>query len=517
MPAVWPWGRLVAGAENHETEVKFRTDRAGLEAVLAALRLAGAGSPRTAELRSVYFDTDDLGLKRAGMVLRLRDGGDGTSTLDVKWTPDPAQGMFKRGELAVSCPGGKPDTGLFDPKTRKRLARAIGDNALTPVFETRVKRKITDVSHRDATIEVAVDDGVIVAGARELAVAEVELEIKAGNDAALYDYAIAMQRELPLVLDFTSKSERGYRLLAGEAPQPVKAVAPSYDKSASRDAVINAMLSATLAQFVGNWAPLLETDAPEAVHQLRVALRRMRSALRIVEKASPSPELAGLRDEAKRIASSFGEARACDVFLEAALAGPLQPASRPAGSEELLAVIATRRRNAYAAARAALQDAATGVFVLELQRFLAGDGRVAGEPALSARDFARHSLDALHAKVGARGRDMPDLADEERHKLRIALKNLRYAAEFFAPLFGHSKRTLKLVQHASRLQDLLGAHNDAATAATFVNELRLDEHPASLRDAAGYVLGWHGHAAIEADAHLMEAWKAYRRIKPFWR
>lgn len=506
----------VRAEQRHETEVKFRTDKAGLKTVLAS-SLLKSGKARTVDLRSVYYDTTDGGLRNNRIVLRVRTKGKGSPTLDVKWAADPAHGMFRRGEVEVACPDGRPDFTLFDSAARKMLEEATGAAPLQPVFETRVKRKVIDLRHGDSTIEVAVDDGEILAGKLRRELAEVEVEIKSGHDADLYDFAMGLQREFPLTLDFTSKSERGHRLVSGEAPVPVKSTPLAFSGKPSWDDVIAAILSNTLTHFAANWAALRATDHPESIHQLRVALRRMRSALAILNKAAPCEEIVGLREEARMIATALGEARECDVFRDNALAGPLKDAGRPAASETLLARVEARRQKVYEGARQTMSAPEAGLLVLKLQSFIARKpwrASYSGDTP-DAIDLARITLEGLHKKARKKGRHLPDISDSERHDLRITLKNLRYASEFFAPLFGHGGTQRKYLTHVAVLQDLLGAHNDAATTGVFTAGLDLAASP-ELHFAAGHVLGWYARAVTDADAQLMAAWKAFRKAETFW-
>lgn len=285
---------------------------------------------------------------------------------------------------------------------------------------------------------------------------------------------------------------------------------------------MQAVISNTLWHFVANWAALREAQDSDAVHQMRVALRRMRAALAMFKRALPCAEFDLLRGEAKVIASAFGPARECDVFRATAESGPLAHPDRPENCDTLLATIEERRMAGYDSARSRLEDRDTTLFVLKVESLLA---RRAWRNALSgpelaqltapAAEFARHTLDRLRNRALKRGRKQVELSDEARHELRIALKNLRYGAEFYRGLFGRRRDAQTYLRTVSRLQDLLGAHNDAVTAKQFLSGLPTT-HDADAERASGFILGWQARGISLADAELGTAWKTFKQAKPFW-
>jgi CHAD domain-containing protein len=294
-------------------------------------------------------------------------------------------------------------------------------------------------------------------------------------------------------------------------------------RTASFDDLISSVISSSLMHFMANWTSLRDSDAPESVHQLRVALRRMRSALGIFRKAITLPELEDIRAEARRIASALGPARECDAFRQNALAGPFRnEPKRFKAAALLLEVVEERRQESYTIARRTIDDPATTLFVLDVQAFLLRRSWRMAIPAQDlglltseARTFAGPVLDRLRRRVLKRGKHLPDMPDDERHELRIALKNLRYAVEFFGSLFGNSKDVRDFLRIVADLQEDLGIHNDAVTAESFIATLGVGSN-ADVQFAAGYLLGYYRHATIAADTHLSKKWKNFRRAKTFW-
>jgi CHAD domain-containing protein len=131
-----------------------------------------------------------------------------------------------------------------------------------------------------------------------------------------------------------------------------------------------------------------------------------------------------------------------------------------------------------------------------------------------ATGFAAECLERLHRRVRKRGRQLLALPPEERHAVRIALKNLRYAADFFSDLFEQGTATRTYTEAAAQLQDALGGYNDTMMVTDLVQQLsRGDENAAR---AAGIVSGWYRHGAIGNDAALAGAWKGFSKARPFW-
>lgn len=512
-----------SSAPPREVEIKFRADQRALNELLASplLKHASVSSPK--ELVSVYFDTTERHLQAQGLALRVRRKGRSVPVMTLKWDGPASDGPFSRGEVEVRCPGGVPDIQLLSAEAARRVSEAAGNLPLATVFETRVKRRTAMIRHGHSEVEIALDDGFIIAGEARLPLTEVEIELKSGNTHDLLACAALLSREKALRLDFESKSAKGYRIASGEPPRPQKAAKLELSHTVTFDDLLAAVLSNTLEHFVSNWASLRESDAPEAIHQLRVALRRLRSALGVFKRVIRLPELEDIRQEAKRIASALGPARECDAFRQNAMGGPLQ--KNPAlltGASGLLESVEARRVESYAAARLLMEDAATTHFVLAVQSFLF---RRAWRTALAPEDlglltsegrlFSAAVLDRLMRRAMKRGRHLRTMTDEERHELRIVLKNLRYSVEFFGSLFENGKTLRAFLKLVAELQEDLGAHNDAATAQSFLDGLGLPPDGAT-QFASGFVLGWYRHATAAADRHLIEKWKGFKKADLFW-
>ncbi len=509
---------------NRELEIKFSTDLPGLKAALASPALGGASgkAPAARRLVSTYFDTPDRALNKRRIVLRVRRSGRAAPIIGVKWPPKANGEAFSRGELEARSPSGELDLSLLGGEIAAELGKIIGGRALEPQFETRIKRRTRLLTAGAGQIEIAFDEGEIVAGDRRTPVTEVELELKSGDSAELYELAIRAVEAAPLRLDVVSKSERGFRLVDGLVATPARAHDPLFAPGANLDDAIASVVGETLAHFLANFAALRETDDPESIHQLRVALRRMRSALGMFNRLVPCAEFDAFRAEAKRIATALGPARECDAFSDLLADGPRRVSTGASVFAAIDAALAERRQTLYAEARDLIDAKETAVFALKLQAFLSKRGwrDAAGEktPGLFApvTQFSSQTLSRLRKRVLKRGKKLVSLPDDERHRVRIALKNLRYAAEFFGGLYGDPGSNRSYLRAVSRLQDILGAHNDAAGAQRLLDALGARAEP-DTAFAAGVVLGWCERHAEIAETELEEAWRRFKRLDSFWR
>ena len=504
----------------HEVEVKFSADAAGLKLAQASPLLGAAPAFRVENLRSIYFDTAQADLLGRGIVLRSRSKGGKGAVLAIKSAGHGSNGPFHRREVEVQSPDLQPNLALFDPGTASELFSIVGSKPLLPRFETRVKRSSVMIKRGASEIEIAFDEGNILVEAAELPLIEVELELKKGSEAALYELALAFARAHSLQLDFVSKSEKGFRARDNAKSAPVFAEPVVLDGAATVGEAVRLVVANTLSHFVANWAALRETDDPEAVHQMRVALRRMRAALSMFRQAIAGADIDGLGSDAKRMAAILAHARECDAFKAKAAQGPLCSKDCPPDLGTFPSVLEAHRKASYVQARSLLADKATTAFVLRLQGFLcseASGNAPAGGAMLEQpiRKLASDCLRRLRARVLKRGRRLGHISDKARHKLRIALKDYRYATEFLGGLFKRRGKVKTSLCTLSKLQDLLGAHNDAVMARKLLGELQA-RFDAQGNVAAGFILGWYARDVPLADRDLLRQWRKFKRTPAFW-
>jgi inorganic triphosphatase YgiF len=514
--------QAIQAAAGVERELKFLVDRKTLKEAVAAPVLGGESGPVSwRKLRTVYFDDEAGDLTRARVGLRIRRAN-GRWVIGVKRAAAEA-GSFEREEIEAQAPSGDLDLSLFDESLAGELRRLTGSNPLEPRFGSEVRRATRTIQARGAAIEVAFDKGYLFAGERRAATAEIELELKSGAPAALFDLGLELVEAFPARLGFSSKAERAHALLTAAAPAPARAEEPQLRPDATLDDAIGAILRNCLAHFFGNLAALEAGDAVEAVHQMRVAMRRLRAALGLFGKAFPHAEFEALRAESKRIAATLGEARDWDVFVERLTEGALSRFAEEPGFDRLLAAAESRAAAGRAAVVRFIGDKAIARFALRVERLAVARGwrdgadeRTLAALAEPVQAFAAQSLESLDQKARRRGRRFGSLTPEARHALRIALKHTRYATEFFGGLFSPKSAVKRYARRAAALQDLLGDLNDATIALGLVKALG---PPRTVRAAypAGLISGWCARA-IEGDAvALKRAWRMLVKSERFWR
>ena len=482
----------------------IKTLRFGLEppqlAALAASPLLGADSNTvTRRIQDRFFDTADYALAREGMTLWQRKTGRSLRLM-----------LLHKGEtLEAPATSLAPELSAFGPDWQETLAAALKEAPLHEIASASVKQTIRELGETRLVFET----GALIVAERKTPFSEIELSCPSAslpdNVAALAGFALRLQPE-PL-------GPRAMRL--GGAPPPgVHKAAAGLAGEPSLDEAVEAIISACLDQFLANWPVFFEGDEVAAVHQMRVAMRRLRSALGLFYRALPAPEFLTLRVEAKRIASILGGARDWDVFITMLRDGPAAAFPDEAGFAALEAQCVAYRQAGYAQARALLEDPATTRFLLMAQALVARRGWRNGLPAEllprlaePAKAFGAEALQRLHRKLRKRGKHLARLAAHDRHSVRIELKRLRYAAEFFSTLLVPRQRVRQFHHAAASLQEELGKLNDMAAAQALALRLHGDSPEASR--ALGILLGWAAHAKLGEPRAIASAWKEFKDVK----
>uniref|UniRef100_UPI003BA9715C CYTH and CHAD domain-containing protein n=1 Tax=Stappia sp. TaxID=1870903 RepID=UPI003BA9715C len=524
-----------AASPAREVELKLETDRTALQRLKKAAPPPGFTVARavTKPLQSIYFDTPDLALKTARWSLRVRKTG-GSWVQTVKAGTGVVGGLSTPREHEVPVAGSMPDlTRIDDADLRERLWRLLDGAVLDPVFETAMTRTKRVFSGPDgAVVECALDAGEIRAGERSQPLFEAELELKDGPVESLFALAEGLAGLGSARLSRFTKAERGYRLVAGENG-PAEAFKAEKAGVTSRDTVedaFRAILRSCLVQIAANRDATLDSDAPEGPHQLRVGLRRLRSALKVYGKALAPETRERLDIDAQDLATRVGALRDLDVLaaeiVAPALAAAPDELAEPA-RERLSRALAARRLSTRRDLRAHLEGPAVNALVFHLGQIAEGDAwREAARAAHGVEidavwdaplaGFAAKAMAKRWKAVARLGARLDELNLEERHDMRKALKKLRYTLEFFRPVF--DRKTLKpFLSRLKRLQDVFGYLNDVVMAHTLVRlvaeEAEGDTEPTL---AAGYVLGWHDARAAHAWQDTRALWDDTRAADRFW-
>lgn len=514
---------------NREIELKLAVPADAMTRLRAhpALTTGTRSRAVTRTLESTYFDTPDQRFERSGVTLRVRRAGDAF----VQTVKGDGDGLITRGEWEAPVTGPAPDLAAITDETPLALLGPVAADELRPVFATVVRRTIRVIERNGARIEVAFDSGELrLPDGVTAPLSEVELELKAGETDALYDLALELAANAPVRIETRSKSARGYALAAGRLDAPVKAGRLDLTPDTTVEAALSGILSACLLHLSANEASALSGRDQEGVHQMRVALRRMRSAAVLFKSLLPVRDRDWLVAEIKWLGGHLGPARDWDVFLSELLAPLADVVTRTGDAaladdlERLRRAAEAQRQAAYDRVRAALAEPRHALFLLRLAAWINGRGwRNQPVSEASIRLFepvtalADRLLDRRHRRARRAGRGFGRLAPEARHQVRIALKKLRYAAEFFQGLYD-DKPARRYAQTLARLQDALGHLNDVATASRLLRNLHPDGAtpvPGEAR-AAGIVLGWHARGLVDNEPALADLWREFADARPFW-
>jgi triphosphatase len=522
--------KAAPAASGREIELKLVVPLEAVEALAAAPVIArharNGGTVRN--LDSTYFDTPGRALTAAGFALRVRKSGRKRIMTVKSAGGGKGDGLVGRGEWEVEVAGDAPDLAALPDAVPQALRDIVAGAVLEPVVTTLIRRRARKLDLADACIECAVDIGSVHAGERQSPLCEIELELVSGEVSALYDVALDMLEVGPVEMSLYSKAVRGFDLAFDRPPAWRKPRRAAIDRDAPFDVAFSAMLSEALRHFVENRPAALDGRDAEGVHQVRVALRRLRSILKVLGEATGSAQAAGFADDAKWLAGEHGDARGWDVFL-AETAPPVEQACGDAsGFDAVRAAVRPLQRAGYERARAALREPRALRLPLALARWIELNGwrddaapsstaqDDGGDAATPVCDLARDVLDRQFRKVLKRGRRFAKLDAEGRHEVRLAAKKLRYLSDFLLPLCAREKKAAIFAKALSRLQDGLGRYNDIATTDDLLARIAQDDAPAALHRACGEIRGWQARDLAATEAELRASWKAFSGLKAPW-
>jgi len=509
-----------AAPHGSEVELKLLVDADRLadfnNAPIIAANARNKGARK--HLKSAYYDTPERALWRNRLSLRVRQSGARfLQTVKSETRDDP----LRRGEWEASVPSMNPDLALATPFIPAKLRADVEAHELDQVFVADIRRHQRIIDLPSGTVEVAFDQGVLKSGDRSLPVSEIELELKQGNAAAIYDLALRLAEHGAVKPSIRSKAARGFDLADDAPPAARKPPKLNLEASIPLDDAFATILRACLHHLIEAMPAAEDGRDPEGIHQLRVSLRRLRSAFDLMRATGSLNKLESLRSEASWLARNLSAARDWDIFKKGTLPTIAEGCPSVAGFDALGEVAEECRSAAYQQVRLVLADRRCARFVIELGGWIEARGwrseilpenlAQLGEPAIN---FAGHVLSARHMKTLKRGRHFKSLTAEERHRLRLSLKKLRYAVDFLLPMYGQRKSVKRFFNKLADLQDELGSYNDMATTTSLL--AGLDAGAPGGNTAAAAIAGWQAHAMVGAEARLRNAWSDFAKMKAPW-
>lgn len=388
-----------------------------------------------------------------------------------------------RSEWKTPAQPGRFDLSHVDsPELKVFLDSAVPQ--LQPIFTTDFRRTTWHVPYGKSVIEMAVDRGSIESKGRKTPICEIELELISGRISDIFGLTRQLQDTLDLRPAIASKAERGYAVFADSPECPFRAKPATLSRELTPIAAFRNIALGCLEHFQRNERGLIASKDPEYAHQARVALRRLRSAIKLFAPVLPADFVAAYGRTWQTLATALGEARNWDVFVSETLP-PIAAAFPKHRDACRLQLEGTRR--ARHARKAVTHMVALPEYPRLIVEFTAAIYGLSDLLHQNLEDFARQRLNARARqarRLAARHREL-ELA--ERHRMRICFKKLRYAIEFFAPLLP-AKPLKRYLTTLARLQDELGLINDHVTAQALIDEALQGRSPGPIH---GWMAGHH--------------------------
>jgi inorganic triphosphatase YgiF len=494
------------------------------------IRRRAAGPVFVQQLEATYFDTTDHRLAARGVSLRIRrEGGRRIQTL--KGPSQAGSTATDRVEWEAEVDDGSLDLRAFNDPRAQELTGV--DSEFSPIFRSEVQRTSLPVRwHRPGAlpslIDVSLDRGALITDGHSEPVSELELELREGETGAVFALADALRRQGPVRLGRLSKAERGFLLVGGRSAPPARANVLELDPDDLAEDALSKVLRHCLAHALENETAAVQGRDPEGVHQLRVALRRLRSALSLFRDLLPAEGRNRWSGEARWLLSGLGPCRDLDVLLTESLAPVLAAMPGDSSLAAFTGFAQEARARAQESVSRTILSRRAGDFLLGLACWTECAGWRRGATAelramqqIPAHDLAHLVLDKGLKRVRKRGRRFAELDPAARHALRIACKKLRYAAEFLGSLYG-SRRPREYSRAVAKLQDCLGHMNDLSVGRMQVDRLlaglaRTDPRRVPAALGAGIMLGWQAHITSELEPRALRLWEEFGELDPFWR
>jgi triphosphatase len=503
-----------------ETELKLALSPSIAETVfsLPVFTQRRSGESKSQHLVTTYYETPGKDLARRGVTLRIRGAND-KRIQTVKSIGDCGVAN-SRGEWEWPIESATPDLRLLKDAPISNLFADVSEDQLEPVVVTDVVR-ITQCLEVDGDIvEAALDLGSIIAGKTRQEIHELELEFREGTPMSLYQLALELNSAIPFDIEVESKAARGFRLKEGSPPQASKPSPVRLNSGDSAIQALRAIVEETLSHLLANLPAALAGDL-EGVHQVRIAVRRIRSALRLFSPHLEQHATRLFEGELRHAGRTIGEARDWDVFCDEILSWVSETPKARKFAEMMRPLAEARRAAAHERCVQRLQDPSFRALVLGLAAWIE-EGRTnsdqVGDKALKRdiSDVGEKLLDGLDGKATKRGRAVrPDAEAADLHPLRKSLKTLRYSVEFLESIYS-PKKTKRFLRRLKKLQDALGEINDSAMATRLAEGLAADKHLELAPSVAAISLS-QGRAARGAMKALAKSWQAYRDEPRFWR
>lgn len=500
-----------------ETELKLHLQAPELwqEVKCALLTLEGlvAESIKQDVFEAHYYDTPTQALARNGLAYRVRREHEAW-VATVKSGGSTTGGLHQRQEWNVAVDGPDPDISVFSDELAAQLKDAVGTEGLLSIVGTYFERQSCIVRLADGSeVEIAADQGQIHAEATGLVapILEIELELKAGSPTVLLPLGAQLAAQYPLQLESRSKYARGLELagLLLEADDQKHSCAKQQLAGLACETLPAVMVEWIHRLVQAQAAFLTEPDEPETLHQLRVALRRLRSLLSFSKDLFPLEEYQTQQAALRQWGVLLGPLRETDVLL---MEWELLSTTTFLCSPNNLALQCYLADTRSLMAQQLHSQVGNGQFTATILRFWAWleAGRwLETAASLSTADLVCKRQQKWLRTILKLGRKVSFDNDTELHALRIQGKKLRYGLEALPALFPSEQAAVLLC--LKKMQDDLGILHDTQIAEVQIAALLSSEAAAETAFEAGILRGWQTRQALAVRKKFPRRWKKFKK------
>ncbi len=514
--------------EPRELELKMDLDSVALRQVAEWLANRKRKTGVTQQLQTVYFDTRDFALRRQGISLRVRKVGD-DYIQTIKFAAHNGAGCFDRSEWQTGVKGFLPNLAEARKTGLKAFRTKHLSTLIRKAFEIRARRTIFALCDGGAQLELALDECRILGKGHSTGFCELEIEVKQGKRNDLFRAARAIARVAPLRLGFRTKADRGYALTQGGQQDVYRAEGTDLRPKMPAERAFHMITHNCLRQLVANVSGTLQGNG-ESLHQMRVAIRRLRASMSVFSEMVRDKDLPHLKAEFRWISRILGKARDLDVLLDETL-NSKPDGSAKQGLAEMVRNFRAQRQQAYREVADALSSARFRTLIFDTLAWVECGRwqRKRGALAIAQREqaivtHAARELRRRYRKLTRASADFKDLNPAARHRVRIRAKKLRYAVEFFGGVFPgkkHAQHRQNLLSSLKELQSRLGALNDISTHEKLMSDVVYSRNGnGKLKTAETFTAGIIYRAEEDRIEQQLDAANAVTReiiaSRPFW-
>ncbi|MBC8015754.1 MAG: CYTH and CHAD domain-containing protein [Sporomusaceae bacterium] len=508
---------------SRHTEIELKltcTDDNVWEKIMTAQSLLEIAIPESRACKLLdarYFDTSTYCLQKAKLAYRIRRESE-QWIATIKGGGTSSGGLHERQEWNVVVSSAEPDLTVFsDTDIGKRLLEIVGSQLLEPIVITQFERRSLDVMMPDGSlIEIAADQGIIMAGSKSTPILEVELELKSGNPSALFKLGAVLAKEYPLLPESDSKFYRGLILLGLGKSQSQKAVkVVPIDKNQSATEGLRAIIAQLITQFLAVQQVFLKSQAqPEHVHELRICLRRLRSLLHLAGPIVVSEQYGWYQEELKKLGKALGVVREIDVAYDSWKQLSDCQSISIESSMNLGELLSKRRLLESEKIVKILHAGAATPLLLDLWATITDNSKVQlTQQPITVGEYAVSKLSHWLKTAIKQGKTINWTDTENVHKLRLQVKRIKYVAEALEPVL---YEVSQLILRLDVLQDNLGLVNDTYSTEVLLKKLLKVNSSKALYLEAGMVIGWQRREVLFGQSKMNKHWKNFYRTAQRW-